>query len=392
MKIRRRLIIYLIGIFLISCMLSVSTLGNTFGNEEMNDSSNLLDEIKTSTYYEINSADFGIMGSFNREKSFGSVLMSEKSMVETHWIKEMGRKYVNGHLDMTTANFIQNEGGESLENTRLSTYKIIVHDGPTTSDPVLFSDEKIIATNEDDAIHEISYPFILEGIENGEISRELTVERIVETQTISNLFNTPIIGKEGKETQITPFKIFFEEPGYLNRNTESTQTTQSHNPISDITVCLGTIEVYTEMGDSNHPKIRTEGIPDEPIEVPVNYSDDITVTAKIDIVIDLSCPPHPHSFFGLGCKAHLSIEGGYPYHGGTKSANSENMRPIPLIEGNLDNTSSLSCTIDVNTKETNKVLFAPTCGFSYYPINVWDFSTPGDSFDGGFIEVLFDYA
>jgi len=389
MKIRRRAIIYLIGIFLISCMLSVSTLGNTFGNKELNDSSNLLDEIKTSTYYEINSADFGIMGSFNREKSFGSVLMSEKSMVETHWIKESGRDYVNGHLDMTTANFIQNEAGESLENTRVSTYKIIIHDGPSTSDPVLFSDEKIIATNADDAIHDISYPFILEDIENGEISRELTVERIVETQMISNLFN-PIIGKDGKETQITPFKIFFEEPGYLNRNTELTPTTQSHQPISEINVHLGTIEIYCEMEDSNHPKICTEGIPNKPIEVLVNHSDDVTVNATIDVIIDLYSPPHPHSFLGLGCKTYLSIDGGYPYNGGTKSANSTSMN-IPLINGNLQKKASLSCTIDVNT-EIKQVLFAPTCGFSFYPINVWDFSTPGDSFDGGYIYVQFNYA
>ncbi|HEC94717.1 MAG TPA: hypothetical protein ENI45_01975, partial [Thermoplasmatales archaeon] len=208
-------IVGIVGIFLTSSLLSASASNPVKMSDEIPHVDNNYDGMQTS-YHETNTADFGVMGSINREKSFGAAIVSEKPLLEANWIAKQNE--ASGYLTMTIANFIQNESGETLNNYRLSTYRITVHDGPSTSDPVLFTDEKEVLENAGDMISDLIFPVTIDT--KGQSSRELAVERTAQTQLVSNIFQMPMKGKEGLETKTTAFHVTFVSPASVEKNTD----------------------------------------------------------------------------------------------------------------------------------------------------------------------------
>jgi len=380
------LIIAITGMFLTNFMLTETSAIWEEGCRTICNNPSDSSEVSTIPYYTINTVDFGYLGSINRDKSFGMAIVSDEPIRKANWISE--GENVNGHIIVILANFIQNEDGDNLDYSRRSAYKIIVHDGPSISDPIIFSTQKPITENKDDLIEELEFPINFE--KNGQSSRVFAVERIAETTIMSDKFNVPLKGKEWEDRKTTLFQVNFTNPNTAINTIDAHELLYTEVPSSNIDIYLGEIFIYWDM-DEKALKISTNGIPNVPVDVFVNYSTDITITAYMDLTIDLPFAPKVHPFLPLGCKAHLSIDGGIPFNGGTKQTGGAYLDPVPLTEANLHKTFNLSCPINVNTGDSDKVLFLPSFYLSYYPINVWDFFPPWDSFEAKYITVKWKY-
>ena len=375
-------IICIVGMFLTSSLLSASALNPVKMNEEISNDS---DDMQMSIF-ESNVADFGLVASVNREKSFGGVVINDKPDLEVSWVAEEGES--SGYLKMDYASFIENEPGESIDNYQLSTFRITVHDGPSTSDPVLFTDEKEVLENAKDWVGELIFPVTIKT--KGQSSRELTVERTAQTQLVSKIIRTPIQGKEGIETKSTAFHVNFVGPSSLEKNIGSTPVMEGCYPSSVIKLYLGTIEVWKEMdGDL----ITITNIVNEIDGVLVNRSEEVYIIGIVNYSINLARVP---KYFGglLGCKATFSINGGIP-SGISNVERGYNATTEPLTTSNLGDdlqkSGILSCGFTVDTGENDRVIFVPSCSFSYYPISFWNIYPPGDSFKGEGTRVLFEY-
>ena len=379
------LAIAMIGIFITNCMISASSIKQDERYEIILERQANKSELNTISYYESNTADFGYVGSLNRDKSYGNAIVSNETLVEANWIT--AGENVNGYFTMTLANFIQNADCDTLDNYRLSNYKIIIHDGPNLNDPIIFAEERPIIENKEDLIEELEFPIDFET--KGQSSREFAVERIAETTMISNRFNIPIKATTNEDRQTTIFHVTFDNQEDVTNNIDSEELLCSESASSNIDIYLGEILIWWDM-DYNMIRISKNKMPTDPINKFVNYSEDVTINAYIELTIDLPFSPKVHPILPLGCKAHLSIDGGIHFKGGTKQTVGVYLDPVPLTEENLHKTFTLPCNITVNT-ENHEFLFLPSLSLSYHPINVWDFSPSWDSIEWEYIIIEFRY-
>jgi len=379
-------IICIVGMFLASGLLGASSVNTVKMNNMVSDGDNHYDEVKTSAVGYSNEAYFGELWSVNRDKSFGVADLSEGKDVYADWVAEENE--ASGYLTMTFANFIANDPGETISNYCLSTYRVTVHDGPSTSDPVLFTDEKEVLENAGDMIGDLIFPVTVET--EGQPSRDLAVVRTSQTQVVSNAFRVPIQSDEGLNSETDSFHISFNGFESNEKTMRSSTSSEAPSPTNNIEIDLGSIEIYTELGQPNRPIIRMRDFIRE-YTFDVNISEDVDVTAWVNYTIDLASVPHPIEFLKiLGCKANFLFEGGYQYDTSTRSACSEH-EIVLLTEFNLQKEGTLECSFTVNTGETNKILFMIACDLTLTPIAFWDIPIPGDSADSETSIIYFQY-
>jgi len=369
------LIIGIVGIFLASGILSALSADTTKVESKILDLNISHDETEALTSYDFNKAYFGEVWSLNKEKSFGSADLNVKKDVYANWQAEGNE--ASGYLAMKFANFIANRSGEILSNYRLSTYKLTIHDGPSTSDPILFTDEKEILENSGDVVGNLTYPITIDT--KGQMNRTLAVVCTSETQLISNFLNTPIQGKSGIKEETGTFHVNFDGSQYDGNNENNFPITQNCFNRSELNVDLGTIELYSTANRSNIPIITTSNVITDYI-FQVNRSDKpIEIDVSVNYSIDLKAVPGPNTLSKiLGSKADFLLEGAYYHTNRTESVCSES-KTISLVEGTLNRTVTLNRSF-ILKEEPLELVFSVSCELFYSTINFWDFSIPNESF------------
>jgi len=385
---KRELIVCLLGILMVSSIVTPSVLSVREVEQNLNENAETLYHVPTNR-----SAFVGEVWTINQEKSFGAADLDIEDDVYVNWeshTNSFGKQEASGYLKMFFANFFTNRSGQVFDNYRLSTYKMIIYDGPSTSDNILMEQEREVLENAGDWIEELKFPVTFES--NGQNVRDIAMECVVESKFIPKFLNTPYAGEHSIREALCNLHVNFGSMEEFGDKQVSNQVVKKNClNRSEVTLNLGEIKLLPS-NRSDSVTIDTEGLVD--YELMLNRSDaphEFFVNVGYSIELNRSPSPNLLSTF-LGSKAEFILEGS-SYNRTTNRTSSlvTDSQVVVLNKENLNRSGSFNRSF-VLKQLPSELVFTVSCDVSYDKINFWKISLPGENyFDSELVRVKLEY-
>ena len=382
----KEVIISILAVVLMGFLFTPSAISSIDFGEDVTDQTNIISVPTNRTAF------VGTVWTINQEKSFGTADLNVANDVYVNWgtqTNSFGEEEASGYLEMMFANFFTNRTGQEFSNYRLSTYKMIVYDGSSTSDNILYEQEKEILENAGDLIDNLQFPVTIES--NGEKVRDLAVECIAESKLISNILKTPFTGEHSIKKGLCNLHVTFGSQVNAIEEKPSVQSVQKSFNRSEVELNLGDIKLLPS-NRSGEVSISTPTIVD--YELTLNRSEmpyEFFINVGYGIALNRSPAPDLLSRL-LGSRTEFLLEG--------SAYNRTTNRTMELItdsnlmvlnKENLNRSGSFNRSF-LLTGMPSEIVFTVSCDLSYDKLNFWKVSLPGESFfDSELIRVRLNY-